>query len=367
MFETEKQAGMEKFVKAGVAGTFDLGVEYGIGDVREGEPMSHFAPHMQPSQLRADDGENDADFGSHEPSSGFLFDKMLSVAALLHILDNIDKDLHHSLKGFDRCMQNLTAITSLLCYEGPRQAFVARVVNGGGFHHRASCFHKTFALHSEHRWLSVLLTIMWLLPLREVLQEVWDARLFGRYDSKQGDLNVDAITAAIFDEWFWSYLFMVHSVSCVLAKLSQWAEDCPCHSQYWRDRPSFKSRYRMGKLEILFKKLVGQTNGRFMPWNTCPGRGKRAFELACGVLEKVCNELFESEMMSLLNQCRGLSEEDHQFIMSDWSIAKTQVVATLLLKTQHWSVLPWKFFPLRSKFSIEVRKAMPRTVLSTPA
>ena len=150
MFETENQAGMEKFVKAGVAGTFDLGVEYGIGDVREGEPMSHFAPHMQPSQLRADDGENDADFGSHEPSSGFLFDKMLSVAALLHILDNIDKDLHHCLKGFDRCMQNLTAITSLLCYEGPRQAFVARVVNGGGFHHRASCFEKTFALHSEH-------------------------------------------------------------------------------------------------------------------------------------------------------------------------------------------------------------------------
>ena len=76
------------------------------------------------------------------------------------------------------------------------------------------CFDKTFALHSEHRWLSVLLTIMWLLPLREVLQEVWNARLFGHYDSKQGDLNVDAITAQFSMSGFgvtslWSIQFRV--------------------------------------------------------------------------------------------------------------------------------------------------------------
>ena len=62
----------------------------------------------------------------------FLFDKMLSVAALLHILDNASKELHNSLKDFTRCMVFINSLMDLLCYEGPRQAFVERVVKGGG-------------------------------------------------------------------------------------------------------------------------------------------------------------------------------------------------------------------------------------------
>ena len=136
VFETDKQAGMAKFLDAGVAGTFDLGVEFGIGEVNKANYWSHFSSHVRPSKLKVDDGENDADFSSDEPSDPshdtFLFKKMLSIAALLHIIDGVDKDLHEGIKGFDDCMKNMSALTGLLCNEGPRQAFLARVVNGGG-------------------------------------------------------------------------------------------------------------------------------------------------------------------------------------------------------------------------------------------
>ena len=75
---------------------------------------------------------------------------MLSIAALLHILDNAAKDLHNSITDFDKCMTYTLAICSLLCNEGPGQSFLHRVVRGGGFDHHVGLFESTFPLHSEH-------------------------------------------------------------------------------------------------------------------------------------------------------------------------------------------------------------------------
>ena len=168
-FETHGLNGCKEFVKSGISGTFDLGTEFGIGDAANADAgiLSHFSKHIQPAQIKSDDGEDGADFQPEGPSvesQPFLFERMVSVAALLHILDNASKDVHMKLTSRATFLTHLMAIMSLLFGDGPRQAFLHRVVKGGGYHRHAGFFEKTFEPHSDHRWTSVLLTLSWLLP-----------------------------------------------------------------------------------------------------------------------------------------------------------------------------------------------------------
>ena len=71
-------------------------------------------------------------------------------------------------------------------------------------------------------------------------------------------------------------------------------------------------------------------------------RGKRAPELACGLLLGLVNQMFENGLLSLLSQCEGLSEQEHQQIIAEYSSARSALVATLSLKLQYWFTLPWK-------------------------
>ena len=71
-------------------------------------------------------------------------------------------------------------------------------------------------------------------------------------------------------------------------------------------------------------------------------RGKRAPELACGVLLEVVNQMFEIGLLRLLSHCEGLSVEEHQKIIAEYSAARTALVATVTLKLQYWSTIPWK-------------------------
>ena len=103
-------------------------------------------------------------------------------------------------------MTHLLAVMGLLCYEGPKNAFVHRVVQGGGFNRYTMHFQQTFPLFTEQRWRSFVDTIDWLLPLHSFLVETWNPHLFGQFKSKLGDLNVDSVTAAIRSQFFWAYV-----------------------------------------------------------------------------------------------------------------------------------------------------------------
>ena len=169
-------------------------------------------------------------------SQPFLFERMVSVAALLHILDNASKDVHMKLTSRATFLTHLMAIMSLLFGDGPRQAFLHRVVKGGGHHRHAGLFEKTFEQHSDHRWNSILLTLSWLLPLTYVLTEVWSEETFGVYNSKDKDFSVKAITKAICSAWFWAFAKMLKVVEACIEDIGTWADNCPCHSNMWARR-----------------------------------------------------------------------------------------------------------------------------------
>ena len=71
-------------------------------------------------------------------------------------------------------------------------------------------------------------------------------------------------------------------------------------------------------------------------------RGKRAVELACGFIGELCEELFASCMVQVLEGCNGLSQLDLQSVMDGFSQAKSALIALITLKTQYWQSIPWK-------------------------
>ena len=79
---------------------------------------------------------------------------------------------------------------------------------------------------------------------------------------------------------------MCQILSSVLVGLGLWAEDCPCHDK--RMRAPDKTSHKASEVERRFKKFLnkpGMSEGdAARMWNQCPFRGKRAIELACGVL-----------------------------------------------------------------------------------
>ena len=87
----------------------------------------------------------------------------------------------------------------------------------------------------------------WLLPLKDVLIEVWSPRFFGTYESKDGAFKVDVITTAITSKWLWAFVLPRQILSSVLVGMGSWAEDCPCHDKRMRapDRTSVNVRRQL--------------------------------------------------------------------------------------------------------------------------
>ena len=357
-FETQGVAGCKAFIKQGISGTFDLGTEQGIGEVAAAGFTSHFPESMRTTELAPDDGDFGADFSEPPPDAGeeFLFENLVSVAALLHILDNCSHDVHLALSSWAAFLIHFKAILSLLCNEGPRQAFVHRVLRNGGHHRYVHLFERTFEQHSEHRWNSVLNTLTWLLELKDVLIEVWSEQLFGVYKSRDSDFSVNAITAAIRSKWFWAYCHMLKEVEECIEKLCDWGESCPCHCNMWRRKATSRKLRGLVAREG-FLKLVGN-QGRFSNnkiWTTCPNRGKNAVGMATGQLLVLLAKLFEKAMGFVLAHCQGLTESEHTDVVKSYSEARAAITTILTLKSQQWTVLPLKLCGL-SHFDADVAR-----------
>lgn len=138
--------------QSGVSGKFDLGAEYGMPDIPQAIFWSHFSPNFQPSTIKLDDDVHYADFDSSEPEErDYLFKHMLSVAAVLHIIDTCTGQLHSAFAEWEAFVSLFSCVSSLLSRECPRQAFVHRVLRNGGFDHYAVHFDMSFDGMVEHR------------------------------------------------------------------------------------------------------------------------------------------------------------------------------------------------------------------------
>ena len=134
------------------------------------------------------------------------------------------------------------------------------------------------------------------------------------------------ITDMLQDAFFYGYSEMLLSLHGLLQEVSHWAEACPCH------------QHLLDKRASTLERAVAAS---------CPLRGKRAPEIACGSLQNVVAQLSQMRMGALLaGQVSRLgllptSASVLDRIASDFEKAKYHLLAALENKASCWTCLPW--------------------------
>ncbi len=184
-------------------------------------------------------------------------------------------------------------------------------------------------------WNSLTACTQALLKRKGALQELWSARKFSfhadRVDHQAPEFQatstfVQDVDKAVASPWFWSYCRMINVFSSFLSQLASWCEGCFCHEEELLDCSSWHQRQKVTRHSNL----------------TCDYKGRRAPELAAGVLDEKVRLMVATSLSEILATSHGLSEEQQGHILLDFHSAIDKTMLEIQVKTQHWQLLPWK-------------------------
>ena len=110
-------------------------------------------------------------------------------------------------------------------------------------------------------------------------------------DNDKKGLNMTALTHAIRSNLWWSYCKMLQIMMRFVGQLGSWAEGCPCHDWLQPRKTDQRGRFFSDEAEYLLQSRrglgldqPGQPAGDGRWYGPCPMAGKRAVELALGLL-----------------------------------------------------------------------------------
>ena len=234
-----------------------------------------------------------------------LFEHAIPVAGVMHIVSNCTADLHDPsvMQHWAEYELQLRHVTNMLCEPHQLEHFLQTCVRGTPLSWmEAQFFNKRFDKIVEWRWTSLTNTLRWFLPLQGPLTSCWTMERF--CSSSGGDMRVAAkalgIQNAINDPLFWGYGKMVQHLQMSLDALAFWSENCMCHEGLSHHLQNTGDALReRGPQAKVWTRLLGKTS-KDMLFCSCPMRGKRSAELACGDLNHRI-----SEAASYLVQCKN--------------------------------------------------------------
>eukprot|EP00969_Alexandrium_andersonii_P371459 15479556-Alexandrium_andersonii.AAC.1 len=170
--------------------------------------------------------------------------------------------------------------------------------------------------------------------------------------NKAPRLNPPLITEACKSALFWEFSRMVLYLQAMTDHLLSWAEGCVCHSHITGDTSEVvvgrRSVHKMSKdtRERLFQRCAGGKEFVGMH-SVCPCRGCRAPELAAGALQALFDRICTCLTADMLQSLRGrLDMSDMNKLTADFEAGKAHMQTVLRIKTQCWSLLPWKLAAL---------------------
>ena len=347
--ETGSVHSLDAMLNSVVSCTTDLGTEAGIADIASAGFWSHFHELCKPQTLSSDVGEIPPELD--EPLAAardHLFQHALPVPGLLHIMDNLTKDIHeHALSSFETISKQLTVLTSLFCEEQHRERFVEKCLRQGDLAHWIRDFDRAFEQPIHWRWGSLITVLQWILELEAKIKHAWDPGKYGDDNARQHDkqegtvFSKEAVTHVIRDNFFWAYLHMCSSLHLAIEQLMWWSENCPCHPNEAQPGESRIARSHREKTE--FARLIAKMGSSWASiFNICPMKGKRAPEIACGMLQHRMANMFKSSELLVMQHVHGLSVPQQNQLMQEWNTAKDYLSAVLLTKIACWTTLPWK-------------------------
>ena len=299
--ETSDVGHFHSIIDSVVSFCTDMGTELGIADITK-SGWAHFHESLRlPEQhpIVQDDGTDAAHFPDSEEapqltsSNVHLFRRALPIPGVLHIISSCTEMLHTSVFTHRaEFIQQLSAVTRMLCTPHLLELFLQTCIRNetyGCFEHM---FKKSFDPVIEWRWTSLTECLSWFLPLEGPLRAAWRPGKFASgWDVETHVENkFQILRQAIPNSFFWSYAKMMFRLQRGLDEISFWAENCPCHEKLFRDSGSSALR------ECVHDEKLGQTFFKNLDlgtslWRSCPLRGKRAPELACGHLQLLLSQV----------------------------------------------------------------------------
>ncbi|CAE7026714.1 unnamed protein product [Symbiodinium sp. CCMP2592] len=172
-----------------------------------------------------------------------------------------------------KSVPRLVAICRFLCNHETKQRLVSTCFSGPV----SRCFESDIlnfhAKVNEGRWGSVAFAVPELLHLQKPLRTFWDLPAFsngqeaGRPDESGAGARLDFVHESIELADVWAQLLTLGCLFKLVRELLDSLESCPCHHN--RVAPP----------------------GRKRAWESCPLRGRRLPEIACGEMFEVINQL----------------------------------------------------------------------------
>jgi len=208
--ETWSMEDLEGMLAGAVAYCSDFGTEVGLAEVPRAKMWEWFDSNVMPKSLGPDTGEEDCLEEDEGPTH--LYERMLPILGWLHIADNCTAQMHEQMKWFPNFLIMLNLICSLLCDTAHLETFRASL-KMRGMHHLLVLFDRSSLSYQEWRWSSMIIVLLWILPLRKALAEVWCEEAFAHAPKKtrsmgsrvvSSPLNVKGITNAIGLALFWA-------------------------------------------------------------------------------------------------------------------------------------------------------------------
>ena len=349
--ECESLEAMPKHLRSVVSWTSDMGTEVQLPQFQALD-LHSLLPTWLHAKLDSDVADFDAEVQPVAPpvplEAEHLMPACLIIPGCLHVVHNLSSDLHDKMEWWNAFWEHLQAIANLMADRHHRERFIMTCVRGtpAGVHEQAFQNAGVMRLY-EKRWQVVIAVLTHVLPVFDNLRQAWDGDKFS-HDLPTSKSLADSVTSALSSSLFCRYIWMIHSVHKLLSNFESWLESCACHEHLLDGVPRKHKRSAQAKF---FAKL---------PSSNCPMRGKRAAELAAGVLEKTLRNMEQLAFQSFLEsdaEDAALSPADRAIMLKDLEYAKAYLHFGLTTKLSFWRKLPWRLCALAHHWQTESRAA----------
>ncbi|CAE7555177.1 unnamed protein product [Symbiodinium sp. KB8] len=305
-------------------------------------------------------------------SSSLFLPNAITVAGLLHIVNNALVEVSGQLAHFDAFFEQLGEFEGLVTC-GRLVRFVNYCVRPSHLAHQADdLLQRKFGRLYLKRWGEVVKFCKRLSEFLPLIRCVWDQRayLHGAAAEEEGGRNAtrfspERLSNILKDHMFFAYFDMVLKLSDAIEQLAHWAESCPCHEDF-QMQPDLRAFNRRGRRDAQahFRHGVRAVRSMYQGrCETCVMRGKRLPELVAEGLDFMLARLSDLAYVQLLQAHRPLlSDAEWASVVSDLEKGKAHAQLEFSLKLDFLRRLPWKLALLAHHDQAKARRELQVTV-----
>ena len=347
--ETGTSTSLQALLASTVSLTTDLGVEAGLSDFPKVD-LAHMCIAPLPANVEDDIGDSLScaavvPGNAEESQSDYMFPHTLMVSGVLHILANATSQVHERLGVWQSFKPKLQVVARFLHYGYYRSRLKSTCFGKQTrFSSFASFFDTACPLPIEWRWLVTQQVLQHILGLEHALLAGWNLQLFlGGSEAPEDDeaaaagyRNRDAESSVSFSQVddalksadFWATAKMIWQLGETVREMEGWSKGCPCHP---RDSQLSAFKQQAAYNAELERAASDQSD-------TCPGKGKRAPELAANKLCSLFEEVAQAHYAFVLSASQAVAPERRAELLR---AALSRLRLSALIVAAHLCVTAW--------------------------